>query len=881
MYVPPDCLQKFDSIRQPYPDPKPSAMTDTNPFANIDIPSDEDIYALPPAVKKSPVCVKTDRQIISAEDRNTMATTLYTRLGLIWSPEKLWWNAKDSRKAFSRKTDKQIAEGFSTERQYGQNATLLYAKNRFMVIDIDDHTKPEAGWLKAECDKECNMVQQTRKGFHYMFQFNPTIKSAVIQKYGFDIRTDNDVLLCEPSTYNHPTEGVCKYEWITIPADDETLRPCPDHILQFLIEHEAGRDAPTPKPSLPSPASTSDDDDEEVDEARLTAPKPKRTTEGIEELERLSAMLTPEWLTDVSNWVKFAYATKTLANNDDGLELFLSHSARAPGFNTIAVRKSNEKFWKSLKPNGRISVGALKHWAKKCSPERYFAEAKDTYMGLIKQGTQTAYCELFYNEMAGDIIYSNGHKRFYIYDSREGLWRGTDNNAIINFQFVEMTTEVIRKMMAALPPAATEEQQERRKADTKLLAKALKDCDGKATTMVSSFLPALCRTENDPANYFNQNPDLLPLKNGVWKFSEKRLIPYEREHYFTFRIPINYNPRADTKDIRRAVNDWFRGDEAVGKFIQYYIGYCMTGFTKRQDFIINWGTKAGNGKSLLWGTIMRILLGDPEDTNNSYYHTITSDALSTERVGNNDQLYYLNGKRFAFLSEPRRTAKTQIDNEMLKNLTGDATFTAEAKYKNAITFKLSAKFGMACNDMPDLKFDDRGTYRRVLIAEQNVEFMDADAYEAMPQALKDANAVKPKDEEFIGRLLENTEGLMLWALEGSNAFIDDPHKEAPPAMAAAKSKAQTETDTLGTWITGNIRNLKATGEGEGKTITLAKLKSLWAEKKLAFGQTTKGFNKAFCDKCKRLGYEVIEGRVGKSEEKLKYAEIIPDEEEEE
>jgi P4 family phage/plasmid primase-like protien len=866
-------------------------MTDTNPFANIDIPSDEDIYAPTPSVKKSPVCVKTDRQIISAEGRNTMtstATTLYERLGLLYSPEKLWWNPKakqgEGGKAFSRKTDAQIAEGFSTERSPGQNATLLYAKNRFMLIDIDDHTKPEAGWLKEKCDEVCNMIQQTRKGFHYMFQFHANIKSSTNQKCGFDIRTDNDVLLCEPTTYIHPTDGACKYEWVKRPSEDEGLIECPAHIIKFLVEHDVGRDAPIPRKTKPiappsSPTSSTEDDEEPNYEAMMT--QTPRRIEGVEELERLASMLTPEWLTDVSNWVKFAYSIKTLANNDEGLQLFLAHSARAPGFETPAHRISNTKFWKSLKPNGRISIGALKHWAKKCSPDRYFAEAKDTYMGLVKQGTQTAFCELFYNEMAGDIIYSNAHKRFYIYDSREGLWRGTDNNAIINFQFVEMTTDVIRKMMAALPPAATEEQQERRKADTKLLAKALKDCDSKATTMVSSFLPALCRTDTDPANYFNQNPDLLPLKNGVWKFSEKRLIPYEREHYFTFRIPIAYNPRADTKDIRRAVNDWFRGDEAVGKFIQYYIGYCMTGFTKRQDFIINWGTKAGNGKSLLWGTIMRILLGDPEDTNNSYYHTITSDALSTERVGNNDQLYYLNGKRFAFLSEPRRTAKTQIDNEMLKNLTGDATFTAEAKYKNAITFKLSAKFGMACNDMPDLKFDDRGTYRRVLIAEQNVEFMDADAYEAMPQTLKDANAVKPKDEDFINRLLENTEGLMLWALEGSNAFIDDPHKEAPPAMAAAKSKAQTETDTLGTWITGNIRNLKTVEGGETKTITLAKLKSLWAEKKLAFGQTTKGFNKSFCDKCKRLGYEVIEGRVGKSEEKLKYAEIIPDEEEEE
>jgi phage/plasmid-associated DNA primase len=165
-----------------------------------------------------------------------------------------------------------------------------------------------------------------------------------------------------------------------------------------------------------------------------------------------------------------------------------------------------------------------------------------------------------------------------------------------------------------------------------------------------------------------------------------------------------------------------------------------------------WGTSAGNGKSLLWGDIMDLLLGGKKGP---FYATVTTSALAEGRTGNNDEIYNLNGKRYGFLSEPRKGKAMKMDAELIKNLTGDKSITAEAKYKNAITFNLMCKFAMACNTLPDMNYAEGGLKRRTNVLEQNTAFLDSDMYAEAPQHLKDEGKVKIKDDAFINELIKN------------------------------------------------------------------------------------------------------------------------------
>jgi P4 family phage/plasmid primase-like protien len=790
----------------------------------------------------------------------------YTSLGLKWKRFALSWNATKS----NRDGTVGGKVGFDKRGNDPSYNGVFIECDNILAIDVDG-TCETCVQIDGVCDANAVMKAKTLKGHHYIFRYDARFKqyAAKSTEPAIDTRTGSgSILTVEPSFYVHPTEGRVEYKWERFPDSLDELTEAPQEVVDYLLSHsgyckEYVEKKPAPKNKLVMKPDEIEDDEEAMTFIPNTAAKSV-----LEEIDALCECLTPEWLTSFDNWLKLMYCMKNINPSAEMKEIFLRHSARSPRYSYAAFADQNGRLWDGAKANGRSSIGSLKHYAKNCNPDKYFALAKNSYWNLVNIPNANSLCEIFYNSMAGDILYSNSLKQYFVYDSREMIWKVCENNAYVNFLFVEHTSAVFRKMAADLPPARSEEEANVRKAKLKKLSEVEKMCGGSyVITLVNSFLPAFCRSEEDPLNYFNQNPDLLPLQNGVWKFSEKKLIPYEREHYFTFRIKINYNAKADTTDIRKACLDWYAQDADVAKFIQYWIGYAMTGHTTRQDFLVVWGTSAGNGKSLLWGTILSMLL-------DKYYRTITSDALTTERVGNNDQLYNLNGGRFAFLSEPRRAKGTKIDNEIVKTLTGDKYFTAEAKYKNAITFKLQAKFAMACNDMPEFKFEDKGTYRRVRVCEQNCSFLDEEDYAKAKDDDKDKKRVMRKDDAFIDRLLENMEGILLWALEGASMFIDNPRLEAPAAMNSAKERAVAEVDELGNWIRSNIidtRNETPRRVGYEKcTIKFKAIKEMLRSQKIDLGQNVIGFNKRLASKFEDLGFE-LGGRQDKGDMYVKYA----------
>jgi P4 family phage/plasmid primase-like protien len=864
-------------------------------FADLVIPSIEEMDASTGlrCVKKSSDAVKTAAPISPTLPE---MCSRYDALGLRWEKTPLVWNPGKT----DRNGNVGAKDGIRQHqgREHPDWNGYLLSMEGLLVIDVDGDCETCA-WVDSILSPAATAVAKTRKGHHYLFNAHPRLRSQNAKKGEPEIDTKTGkgaVLLCEPSFYIHPTEGKIEYKWLKFPETRDGFCDVPDEVVDWLTSHGYGTEAP-PRPSAviaapPTQSAGSEPsnklegptrdtislvspDDEEELPASLTAPAPVQLSV-MEQVEKLCDCLTVEWLSEFNNWLRLLYCLKNISASVEMRELFLKHSARVPAYNSPAHVAQNRKMWDATKVEGRSGMGSLKHFAKKCNPEKYFSDAKGNYWALVQANNANGYCELFYNAMAGDILWSNSRKCFYVYDERETLWKASENNAYINFLFVEMTSAIFRKMLAEIPPAMTEADAEARKSKQKLLAGAAKSCGGQfVITMVQNFLPAFCRGDDDPAAYMDQNPDLLPLANGVWKFSDKKLIKYERDHFFTFRIPINYNPSADKSLIERAALDWFGHDAEVADFLKYWIGYCLTGHTTRQEFLVAWGTKAGNGKSLLWGTILSTLLGP-------YYHTITSDALSTERTGNNDQLYNLNGKRFAFLSEPRRSSRAKLDNEIVKTLTGDKYFTAEAKYKNAITFRLQAKFVMACNDLPDIKFEDAGTYRRVKVCEQNICFLDPDDFEKADARAKAEHRIKMKDDAFIGALLENTEGLMLWALQGASSFIDDPRRNAPGPMNSAKEKAVSDLDIVGNWIGSNIQNLKTADAGkrptdwEKRKITMKQLKDMLRIQGVNLGQNVPGFERTFRSKLEGLGYE-CGGREGKGDFYIRYAMEVEEE----
>ena len=180
-----------------------------------------------------------------------------------------------------------------------------------------------------------------------------------------------------------------------------------------------------------------------------------------------------------------------------------------PGFSQV----NNE----SSVPNSpaRSSVSG-----SKISVATSFEEEELTNWELVETLTSANICRLFKRCAGNNFLYSRTNGCFYVFDSEKGIWiGGKENMQVINFQFSVGCHKVLSIMEAQLPIPRNEEEQTRRKKQGEIIAKAKKMTDGSsAVQIVKNFLSGVYM-DRDPSPLFNQNDDLLTLKNGVWCFS--------------------------------------------------------------------------------------------------------------------------------------------------------------------------------------------------------------------------------------------------------------------------------------------------------------------------------------------------------------------------
>jgi P4 family phage/plasmid primase-like protien len=469
-------------------------------------------------------------------------------------------------------------------------------------------------------------------------------------------------------------------------------------------------------------------------------------------------------------------------------------------------------------------------------------------------------CELFINNQDGEIFYCPYQKSYFTYNDEIGLWaqhekeeRSYINNLLSRYVFT--LCDSLKTEISFNPQVMSIE-----KRDSKLavLKKACNYIDGKAPQITKNNLPSLCKTELNTVDLFNKCINFLPLENGVWSFEHNCIVDYQKEMYFTKKININYNADANTSDIEAVMKQWFKGNDNVINFIKYYIGYCLTGYTTRQDCLIVFGDSAGNGKSTLWETIMSILLGG----NKFSYTQIKTEDFSSNNNRCKESLYYLKDARFGLMNEPKTSGAYKIDDAEFKAVIGSTSASAELKGKSKITYKPIYKMVITCNNIPEFNFEDAGLERRIIIVEQNVSFLTEQDYNKLSSEDKASGKYGKRDNDLINKLLNNKEGLMKWALEGAKMFMEDQNKAIPEELTLTKNKVKEDNDELGNWIS---RNLEV---ANGEKITISEIKKCWKYQEIDFNQNKKGFNQLLMKKCEALGYKTDSGRAGKAEEKI-------------
>lgn len=263
-----------------------------------------------------------------------------------------------------------------------------------------------------------------------------------------------------------------------------------------------------------------------------------------------------------------------------------------------------------------------------------------------------------------------------------------------------------------------------------------------------------------------------------------------------------------------------QNDKEFKNYLQYIAGQAVIGKIYHEGVVIAHGDGA-NGKSTLFNTIFDVL-GD-------YSGKIPAEALTTKVKNAKVDLAELLGKRFILASETEEGQRLSIG--MLKQIASVDDIVAEKKYHDPFTFTPSHLTVLYTNYLPKVGSNDKGTWRRLIVAPFNADI-------ANPQ------------KDFAEKLIARSSGaVMKWLVEGAQLFLKANYNLPNcKAVEDAIKKYRDEND----WVSSFIEDCCIVGKLE--KVSGSRLYEVYKEWSTEMGEYVRR-NRDFAQALKVAGYE--------------------------
>jgi putative DNA primase/helicase len=239
-----------------------------------------------------------------------------------------------------------------------------------------------------------------------------------------------------------------------------------------------------------------------------------------------------------------------------------------------------------------------------------------------------------------------------------------------------------------------------------------------------------------------EHPNKLVLNNGILNMETYQLEAFSDKEFLQIHVPVTYDPKLGCPLIQQFIL------EVVGEtqvpLLQEWIGYCLYAKYPIHKAMILLGPGA-NGKSTLINLIAKFL-GEQNKA------SVTLQALCSNRFAASA----LDGKLVNLCADIPDKALDQTG--IFKMLVGADSIPAERKFKDAYTFKNTAKLMFSTNKIPQTKDDTIAYFRRWVIINCNNYFPPAKANTRILDYICTPN-------EFSG--------LLNWALIGLKRLLEN------------------------------------------------------------------------------------------------------------
>jgi putative DNA primase/helicase len=276
-----------------------------------------------------------------------------------------------------------------------------------------------------------------------------------------------------------------------------------------------------------------------------------------------------------------------------------------------------------------------------------------------------------------------------------------------------------------------------------------------------------------PQDRLDRNPYLVGVKNGTLELVAGVVREGRPEELITQLIDINYNPDAECERWLKFIDQVTCGHKDLADYIQESLGYALSGSVQEQQLFVLAG-KGKNGKSTLVDVFLEVMGGYGKTTP---AHTLMK---SESRAIRND-IARLRGARFVSAVEIN-TGK-QLDEALVKRLTGGDKITARFIGREYFEYSPQAKFFLAVNTLPEVNGADDGIYRRIRIIPFEWEVHEDKIEKDLPEKLKAEKA-----------------GILAWAVKGFQRWKKRGNLSEPSCVVEASSDFRTTMDTIGSFL---------------------------------------------------------------------------------
>lgn len=260
----------------------------------------------------------------------------------------------------------------------------------------------------------------------------------------------------------------------------------------------------------------------------------------------------------------------------------------------------------------------------------------------------------------------------------------------------------------------------------------------------------------------------INFRNGFYDPLDMKMIDHHPKYKAVNQIPHDYDIKAEPEGQK--IEEWLSfitPDRENREMLLQYCGYCLTCDTRQQKFLILCG-EGGSGKS----TVIRMLEAVVGSENIS--------NISLRELGSRFASFGLLGKLLNSCADLELQALE--DTSTLKKVLGEDTLRAEAKGKDAISFRSYSKLIFSCNELPIIKTEKtNGFYRRLLILkmDRQPEEKRADFLELLQSEL----------DYFIFLCVQAVERMYI------HGSIDESH-----GSEEAVKTLRNDSDTVQAWL---------------------------------------------------------------------------------